>query len=149
MVSGAVISNRVSFDISNLRVDGQGVPLADIVASESHEIWLESTGASLRELAVWIHVNRLPDVATTSRARLRRDRDGVHLDFALTQGDIQKFELLNAWGAATSTATLIFDVEYAEGYDSPAGYSPASGIHYWDDVAYPSVEADAFEFGDR
>lgn len=136
MISGAVISNAIFLDVRDISVEG-GDLRARLVASPRHEIWLESTGAPLQSLAGRLHI--VDPVAGAERpAQLTRDGDGFCVDLSLSREERARL------GASL---TLFFDVEYAEGYESPGGYSAAYGVRYWDDVAYPVVDVDRVEFG--
>jgi hypothetical protein len=135
MISGAVISNVVFLDVRDISEEGDDLR-ARLVASPRHQIWLESTGA-LQSLAGRLHI--VDPVAGAERpAQLSRDGDGFRVDLSLSHEERTRL------GASL---TLVFDVEYAEGYESPGGYSAAYGVRYWDDVAYPVVDVDRVEFG--
>lgn len=140
MVSGAVIANVIFFDVTDVITEDSALR-ARLTASDRHEVWLESTGEQLRALAGSLRVVEAEgDVART--ATLTRDADGYRVALRLPRGDIATLQS----GEGKSALKLAFDVEYREGYESPGGYSPDYGVRYWDDVAYPSVAADRFEF---
>ena len=138
MISGAVISNAILLDVRDLSADNDALP-ARLVASPRQEIWLESSGETLQSLGGRLHIVDPVDGADR-QARLSRDGDGFCVDLSLSREERARL------GAKTSL-TLFFDVEYAEGYESPGGYSAAYGVRYWDDVAYPVVDVDRVEFG--
>lgn len=136
MISGPVISNHVFLEVRDVRADDIALR-AQLIASPRHEIWLESTGATLQSLVGLLCIAELADGAAKSPARLTRDGDGFRVDLSLSREERSRI------GASL---TLVFDVEYAEGYESPGGYSAAYGVRYWDDVAYPVVDVDRAEF---
>lgn len=139
MVSGAAIANVIFFDVTDMATDADGALRARLTASDRHEVWLESTGEQLRALAGFLSV---VEGDATCAATLSRDADGYRVDLRLLSGDIAN--LISTEGR--NALNLVFNVEYREGYESPGGYAPDHGVRYWDDVAYPSVDADGFEF---
>ena len=141
MVSGAVIANVIFLDVTDV-ITEDGAFRARLTASDRHEVWLESTGEQLRALAGFLRVVE-EDAAHT--ATLARDADGYRVELTLPRVERERIAALAATRQRVSLK-LTFDVEYREGYESPGGYAPDHGVRYWDDVAFPSVDADAFAF---
>lgn len=144
MISGAVIANVIFLHVTDVAA-GDGVLHARLTASDAHEVWLESTGGLLQALPGHL---RIVDVErnVARSARLTRDADGYRVDLTLPRVEREQIARLAVSRDGAFSLTLGFDVEYREGYESPGGYAPDYGVRYWDDVAYPSVYADRFEF---
>lgn len=148
MVSGAVISNVIFFQVVNGSVGADGSFRATLQALPRHEVWLESCEQALADL-----IGTLDIVGVTAPAEaapipnfLSRDAgDSYSVRLHLPSQELARL-CSNLPNYPASELMLAFDVEYREGYESPGGYAPDYGIRYWDDRQYPSVAIDRFEF---
>lgn len=146
MVCGPVISKYIFLNVSDMHV-GQEDIRARLIASPRQEIWLESSGAQLQDLSGRLHIVIPDDGPLERHARICRDGDGYCVEVSLPRADRAGIVRLGADCRSTTSLKLVFDVEYAESYESPGGYSAVYGVRYWDDVHYPIVDADHVEFG--
>lgn len=145
MVCGPVISNYIFLNVCDIEAHQTGLA-AHLSALPRHKIWLESTGAPLQLLSGRLHIVEPVVGAEERHARLSRDGDSFRVDLSLASEERSRILDLSA-GSAGTLLTLVFDVEYAEAYESPGGYSAAYGVRYWDDVVFPVVDVDYIEFG--
>lgn len=146
MVSGPVISNVIFFAVSDLQQldDASGRALGGQLQSlTTQEVWLESSGESLDRLQGRLEV--VTEGGATPCSSLRREGDGYRVRLVLSVDDYSRLHI-DVPPGGSAELRLLFDVEYREGFESPGGYSSAHGVRYWDDVAYPHVRVDGFEF---
>ncbi len=146
MVCGPVISNYIFLNVCDVSVGDDDIR-ARLIASPRQEIWLESSAAQPKDSSGRLHIVIPDDGATERHARIFRESDGYCVELSLCREDWTGIVCLCADDSSTISLRLIFNVEYAQSYESPGGYSAAYGVRYWDDVRYPIVDADQIEFG--
>lgn len=139
MVSGAAISNFIFFEMSGLTREA-GFITAALRPLRRQEIWLESTGDRLENLAGDLRIAEFASPNIGASGRISRQSSGYTVELWLSREDYLQ-ALARSAGALL---TLVFDVEYREGYESPGGYSDDFGVRYWDDVLYPIAACTRF-----
>jgi len=144
MVSGAVISNETFSEVlAPARVDELRSSPWRLRALELQTVWLESEDTSLQQRPGSLTLRA--EAMGAQGATLRRDAHGHRFELTTCAGTYVALHRGLA-GAGRANLRPWFDVEYREGYESPGGYSADHGVRYWDDVLYPVVRADRFEF---
>jgi hypothetical protein len=149
-IHGPAISAYMFFEVFGATAGSTAsgpVRTAKLRAHDRHEIWLESCDDQLRslegELAIFRAPHQAPSV-TGHRGSLSRGSP-YKLTLFLSEQELALAEARLMSSGGETILMVEFDVEYHQGWESPGGYSPAYGVRYWDDVAYPHVEIDRFE----